>query len=54
MSIPDVLLSGDHDKIEAWRDDQRRARTAARRPDLLQPDGAEGTDGEDSTDTHLP
>ena len=47
MPIPDVLLSGDHDKIEAWRDGQRRARTAARRPDLLGP----AAENEDSTDT---
>jgi tRNA (guanine37-N1)-methyltransferase len=33
--VPEVLLSGDHAKIAAWRLDQRRARTAARRPDLL-------------------
>jgi len=36
MKVPDVLLSGDHAKIEAWRKEQRRLRTADRRPDLLQ------------------
>jgi tRNA (guanine37-N1)-methyltransferase len=35
--IPDVLLSGDHAKIAAWREAQARALTAARRPDLLKP-----------------
>jgi tRNA (guanine37-N1)-methyltransferase len=35
MDIPPVLLSGDHAKIAAWRLEQRRSRTAARRPDLL-------------------
>jgi tRNA (guanine37-N1)-methyltransferase len=35
--VPEVLLSGDHAKIAAWRLDQRRARTATRRPDLLGP-----------------
>lgn len=35
MEIPPVLLSGDHAKIAAWRLEQRRARTASRRPDLL-------------------
>ncbi|MBC2602179.1 tRNA (guanosine(37)-N1)-methyltransferase TrmD [Puniceicoccus vermicola] len=35
MKIPEVLLSGNHAKIEAWRQEQRRARTAKRRPDLL-------------------
>jgi tRNA (guanine37-N1)-methyltransferase len=33
--VPDVLLSGDHGKIEAWRAEQRLRRTQARRPDLL-------------------
>ena len=35
--VPSVLLSGDHAAIAAWRLGQRRARTAARRPDLLHP-----------------
>ena len=33
--VPPVLLSGDHGAIAAWRHEQRLARTAARRPDLL-------------------
>jgi tRNA (guanine37-N1)-methyltransferase len=33
--IPDVLLSGDHAKIAAWKKAQSRAITGARRPDLL-------------------
>jgi tRNA (guanine37-N1)-methyltransferase len=35
MNVPEVLLSGDHGRIEAWRREQRLARTRARRPDLL-------------------
>ncbi|MBY0262875.1 MAG: hypothetical protein K2Q20_11055, partial [Phycisphaerales bacterium] len=35
MSVPDVLLSGDHGAIERWRLEQRLARTRERRPDLL-------------------
>jgi tRNA (guanine37-N1)-methyltransferase len=35
VSVPDVLLSGDHAKIANWRREQSRARTAARRKDLL-------------------
>lgn len=35
LRVPEVLLSGDHAKIEAWRREQREARTRARRPDLL-------------------
>lgn len=33
--VPDVLLSGDHAKIAAWRLEQMESRTRARRPDLL-------------------
>ncbi|MCB1424217.1 MAG: tRNA (guanosine(37)-N1)-methyltransferase TrmD, partial [Notoacmeibacter sp.] len=36
-TIPDVLTSGNHAKIEAWRREQAERLTAARRPDLLQP-----------------
>jgi len=32
--VPDVLLSGDHARIEEWRASQREERTAERRPDL--------------------
>lgn len=35
MRVPDVLLSGDHEKIRDWRDEQRLSRTQERRPDLL-------------------
>jgi tRNA (guanine37-N1)-methyltransferase len=35
QAVPDVLLSGDHDRIHAWREDQRLRRTRERRPDLL-------------------
>lgn len=35
MTVPDVLVSGDHAKIEAWRRDQALERTRTRRPDLL-------------------
>ena len=35
MRVPDVLISGDHAKIKAWRDEMRLKRTQERRPDLL-------------------
>lgn len=35
MAVPDILLSGHHGNIEAWRREQALARTRARRPDLL-------------------
>ncbi len=39
IAVPEVLLSGDHAKIAAWRREQSRARTIARRSDLLEDDG---------------
>ena len=35
MKTPDVLLSGDHQAVAAWRHQQAITRTAQRRPDLL-------------------
>lgn len=35
MEVPEVLLSGDHGKIAAWRREQSLGRTLERRPDLL-------------------
>jgi tRNA (guanine37-N1)-methyltransferase len=34
--VPEVLLSGDHERIAAWRREQALSRTAERRPDLLE------------------
>jgi tRNA (guanine37-N1)-methyltransferase len=36
MKVPDVLLSGNHEQISAWRNEQRRKRTQERRTDLLE------------------
>jgi tRNA (guanine37-N1)-methyltransferase len=36
IPIPDVLVSGDHKKIEAWRRGQSIGRTFGRRPDLIE------------------
>ncbi len=36
--VPPVLLSGDHKKIEEWRNEQALARTQDKRPDLLRED----------------
>ncbi|HEY8280146.1 MAG TPA: tRNA (guanosine(37)-N1)-methyltransferase TrmD [Bdellovibrionota bacterium] len=33
--VPEILLSGDHAKIAAWRHEQALRRTKARRPDLM-------------------
>jgi tRNA (guanine37-N1)-methyltransferase len=35
MKVPEILLSGDHKKIEQWRQQQALQRTLERRPDLL-------------------
>ena len=35
LDVPEVLLSGDHARIAAWRRAQAEGRTALRRPDLL-------------------
>lgn len=37
-SVPDVLLSGNHQKIADWRREQSLLRTEQRRPDLLEDD----------------
>jgi len=34
--VPEILLSGDHAKIEKWRREQSLCRTLERRPDLLE------------------
>lgn len=33
--VPDILMSGDHKKIDDWRQEQALERTKTRRPDLL-------------------
>lgn len=35
LQVPDVLLSGNHAMIEAWRKEQSQKITAERRPDLM-------------------
>jgi len=35
LEVPEVLLSGDHEKIRVWRRRESLRRTAERRPDLL-------------------
>ena len=36
MKVPDILLSGDHKAIEAWRKDQMQMRTFKKRKDLIE------------------
>lgn len=35
LTVPDVLLSGNHAAIAAWRSEQAKARTSQNRPELL-------------------
>jgi tRNA (guanine37-N1)-methyltransferase len=39
LEVPEILLSGNHAKIAAWRREQALARTRDRRPDLRPADG---------------
>jgi tRNA (guanine37-N1)-methyltransferase len=34
--VPELLLSGDHGKVDQWRRQQSLLRTLVRRPDLLE------------------
>ena len=36
MKVPDVLLSGDHEKINKYRQEEQIKRTSERRPDLIE------------------
>ena len=37
QDVPAILTSGDHGAVARWREDQARARTLERRPDLVRP-----------------
>ena len=39
--VPDVLISGNHQKIDEWREEQALAKTKQRRPDLAEKYGKE-------------
>jgi tRNA (guanine37-N1)-methyltransferase len=36
LTVPDILLSGDHGKIAKWRREQALLRTYNKRPDMLE------------------
>ena len=42
MVVPDILITGDHKKIENWQREESLKRTAERRKDLLPPSNAAG------------
>ena len=41
MQVPEILLSGDHERIARWRQEQAVAQTLANRPDLVK--GVQGS-----------
>ncbi|MBU0743458.1 tRNA (guanosine(37)-N1)-methyltransferase TrmD [bacterium] len=47
-AVPDILLSGHHAKIAAWREAEARDRTRARRPDLIDDENGPTADGGES------
>ena len=42
-SVPKVLLSGDHKKVDKWRYEESLKRTKQRRPDLLEEKNEDST-----------
>jgi tRNA (guanine37-N1)-methyltransferase len=44
--VPEVLVSGDHEKIQAWRSRQALVKTLERRPDLIREDRLSAEDRE--------
>lgn len=44
MKVPDVLLSGDHKKIDEWRREEQIKKTKKQRPDLLKESEEENTE----------
>jgi tRNA (guanine37-N1)-methyltransferase len=44
LKVPEILLSGDHAKIDRWRREQALRRTYQRRPDLLETAELSGID----------
>lgn len=51
MKVPDVLLSGDHKKIDEWRREEQIKKTKKQRPDLLKESEEEKTSDEDLINT---
>lgn len=51
MKVPDVLLSGDHKKIDEWRREEQIKKTKKQRPDLLKESEEEKTLDEELTKT---
>jgi tRNA (guanine37-N1)-methyltransferase len=52
LRVPEVLLSGNHQKISEWRQRQRATRTKLRRPDLWSRWAAQHTESEENKTKH--
>lgn len=50
LSVPEVLLSGDHERINAWRLEEAKKITALRRPGLLKKDTGDAGHEHDAED----
>lgn len=44
MAVPEILLTGHHERIRQWRHEQRVAKTRANRPDLAAGETPQGND----------
>ena len=53
MEVPEILLNGHHAKIQAWRQEQARLKTALNRPDLLKESTGKGEEIEAPDDAWL-
>ena len=45
MKVPEVLVSGDHARVEQWRREMAESNTGRRRPDLIEGHGTGGASG---------
>src|SRR5262249_26304064 len=52
MTVPDVLIGGDHAAIRRWREQAARQRTLEQRPDLMS--GEASLNKEDADEGHRP
>ncbi|MDO5566243.1 MAG: tRNA (guanosine(37)-N1)-methyltransferase TrmD [Planctomycetia bacterium] len=48
LTVPDILISGDHQAVDRWRAEERLSRTQLRRPDLLTEQSQDCPSGPDS------
>ena len=54
LTVPEILLSGNHQEVDKWRAAERLRRTSQRRPDLLAPPVSSTTPAHTATAKPLP